>query len=56
MNRFLLFLRSLIWTAVFSVASAITALVLALTNSASNLAITFAIVSVALALLSNPRN
>jgi hypothetical protein len=51
-TRILTFLRSLIWTSVLSVVSAVVAILLALTNFNPTLPITLAISAVALAILS----
>lgn len=57
MSRFILFLRSLIWTSVLSVLAALVALLLALTNSTDQSdSLTFAGISIALAVLSNSRS
>ncbi len=52
MTRFITFLRSLIWTSVFSLVAALVALLLALTNFNPTVPITLAISAVALAILS----
>lgn len=53
MNRFLTFLRSVIWTSVLSVLSAVVAILLALTNLTDPFdSLTFAGVAIALAVIS----
>lgn len=53
MTRVLLFLRSLIWTSVLSVVSAVVAILLALTNLTDPFdSLVFASISIALAILS----
>ena len=53
MNRFITFLRSLIWTSVLSVVSAVVAILLALTNFTDPFdSLTFAGIAIALAILS----
>ena len=53
MTRFLIFIRSVIWTSVLSVFSAVVAILLALTNLTDPFdSLTFAGISIALAILS----
>jgi hypothetical protein len=50
--RLYLFLRSIVWTSVFSIASLVASIILALLNAPLALVLAFAISSVALATLS----
>ena len=56
MTRFILFLRSLVWTSIISSALVLTAVVIALINPNSPLAPVFLLASIAIALIGNRRD